>query len=262
LDYALAHEAMAVGTVAVREVSEQGQVPFLLVDNGGDQPVLFIEGAEVRGGKQNRVLRTSILAPGRSQTRIPVVCTQLHRWEYDTRHFASGSHCPPSLRHILKGGSPGERPDQSRIWAAIRQKHRRLGVRSQSENMSDVLETHREKVDELRVNLPYVEGASGIAVAIGGEVVSVDIFDKPATCRKVWERWVEGLILDVAGTECHASGTEVSVRLYATREMRWQQVDPIGLGEKYRAHDDGNIATALVVDSTLLHLSVSMPVVH
>ena len=81
--------------------------------------------------------------------------------------------------------------------------------------MSDVLETHREKVGELRRNLPYVEGASGIAVAIDGKVVSVDIFDKLATCRKVWERCVEGLVLDAAGTKCQASGTDVSVRLYS-----------------------------------------------
>ena len=35
-DYALAGEAMAAGTVAVSEVSEAGQVPYLLLDNCGD----------------------------------------------------------------------------------------------------------------------------------------------------------------------------------------------------------------------------------
>ena len=58
-DYALAAEAMAAGTVAVSEVSE---VPYLLVDNYGELPVLLVEGEEFRGGKQNRVLRGSVLA--------------------------------------------------------------------------------------------------------------------------------------------------------------------------------------------------------
>ena len=65
LDYLLSDEAMAAGTLAVSEVSETGEVPFLLVDNGGDQPALFVEGEEVRGGKQNRILASSVLVAGR-----------------------------------------------------------------------------------------------------------------------------------------------------------------------------------------------------
>ena len=48
-EYALAGEAMAAGTVTVSEVSENGEVPVLVADNGGDQPVLFIEGEESIG---------------------------------------------------------------------------------------------------------------------------------------------------------------------------------------------------------------------
>ena len=36
--------------------------------------------------------------------------------------------------------------------------------------------------------------------------------------------------------------------------------EPVGLGEAYRAQDDDDIlATALVVDGTLIHLGMSMP---
>jgi len=41
-----------------------------------------------------------------------------------------------------------------------------------------------------------VEGATGLAVAIGNKVVALDLFDKPATCRKVWNRLLSGLVLD------------------------------------------------------------------
>ena len=44
--------------------------------------------------------------------------------------------------------------------------------------------------------------------------------------------------------------------------MRWERVDSVGLGEQYRGHDDGMLATALVVEGVLLHASMSMPVVH
>jgi hypothetical protein len=42
--------------------------------------------------------------------------------------------------------------------------------------------------------------------------------------------------------------------------VRWQQVTSVGLGRAFQATGDGDSrATALVVDGTLVHLSVSMP---
>ena len=102
LDYLLSHEAMVAGTLTVQEASEEGSVSELLVENGGDRPVLFVEGEEVCGGKQNRVLCSSVLVGGRSRTTIPVACVERGRWKYESRHFASGSCCPPTLRHVLK----------------------------------------------------------------------------------------------------------------------------------------------------------------
>ena len=52
----------------VEEVSEGGSVPNLLVTNAGDARVLFLEGEELRGTKQNRVLNTSVLVAAHSKT--------------------------------------------------------------------------------------------------------------------------------------------------------------------------------------------------
>ena len=259
-DYVLGSQALGMGKVTIHEVSENGEVPCLRIDNHGDLPVLFIEGEEVKGGKQNRVLRSSILVASMSSTRIPVVCTELNRWGYSSKEFASGSHCPPSLRYYLKDRSRGQ---QCRIWATIQQKHRRLGVHSRSENMSDALESRRDAVEDLRKNLPYVEGSAGFAITLAGKVVSMDLFDKPATCKEVYERIVDSLILDaleLPGTVRQAEANQISVELYKTRAARWRHVEPvIGLGESYRTRsDEGNLATALVMDNTLVHLSISM----
>jgi hypothetical protein len=134
------------------------------------------------------------------------------------------------------------------------------------ENLSDALEVHPGTAEDLRRKLPYPEGASGIAVALGGRVVSVDVFDKPATLEKLWDRLVQGVALD-ALESCDpgslADGTEIPVGLYmgTVKDMRWRKVDSVALGETFRARgDDGTLATALVADGTLLHLSLSMPI--
>ena len=111
LDYLLAHEAMARGTVVVTEVSDEGVVSDLLVRNDDETPILMLDGTELRGGKQTRVLNTTALLGGRSETRIPVSCIEVGRWGDSWGQFKSGSHCSPSLRRIIKEGSAsGGRP--------------------------------------------------------------------------------------------------------------------------------------------------------
>ena len=103
VDYVLADEAIRDQLLAVQEVSESGSVPELLVENKGDIRVLFIEGEELVGAKQNRILNTSILVAAKSKTKIPVSCVERGRWGYKSKSFgSSGSHSPSKLRYALK----------------------------------------------------------------------------------------------------------------------------------------------------------------
>jgi hypothetical protein len=260
LQYLLASEALANGFLTVTEATEEGVVGRLFADNAGDQPVLFVDGEELKGAKQNRAVSESILIAAKSRTRIPVCCVQRRRWAYSTRQFSSGSCCPPTLRRLLKKGSPAS-DSQTAVWREIRRKHEATGTRSEKENLSDALESHREAVESMRINLPYVEGASGMVVAIAGEVVSVDLFDKSAALATLWDRLVQGVAIDaleVGDTGCRADSSDILVRLYRTKGMGWRQVATVGLGEAFRAQDDDALATALVVDGVPIHLSMSM----
>src|SRR5438132_1291509 len=90
VDYLLSDEAIQASSVTVEEVSEGGSVPDLLVENKGDLRVLFIEGEELIGAKQNRILNTSVLIAAHSKIKIPVSCVERGRWRYKSRHFGSG----------------------------------------------------------------------------------------------------------------------------------------------------------------------------
>ena len=84
-------EALTTSDVTITEVSTAGAVPELLVVNRGKSPVLLIDGEELAGAKQNRVLNTSILLKELSETRIPVSCTEQGRWSYASPSFAEVS---------------------------------------------------------------------------------------------------------------------------------------------------------------------------
>lgn len=77
--YLTLKEALEEGVLRVGEVDEGGSVPELKVENRGEKPVLLLDGEELAGAKQNRVLNTSILVPAKSQLVIPVSCTEAGR---------------------------------------------------------------------------------------------------------------------------------------------------------------------------------------
>ena len=265
LDYVLSHEAQGAGTCVVRELAKP-KVGEVMVENTGDRPVLFLEGEELVGAKQNRVVLSSILVSAGSQVALPVFCVERGRWDPSSENLKTGAHAPPTMRCLFKGGSslPRHKDGQVEVWRFITSKHLATKTFSPKGNMSDIFREHPTVVQELRRDLQYPEGASGIAVAIDGRTVGIDLFDKPETLRKVWDRLVVlGFTLDyldVCDTDRLADEAEKPVRVYmeALREATWQESSMVGAGKMYRATGKC-LAAALVVDGKLLHLSVSMP---
>ena len=193
-DYLLSDEALAAGVVTVEEVGQSGSVPNLVVNNQADTLVLFLEGEQLQGAKQNRVLNTSVLVGAKTTLTIPVSCVEQGRWRYTSASFGhSGMHSSPKLRHILKESvsrsakeGRGHCSDQGGVWKEVSRQMKALGAASATAAMADTYKRHADRLDDFRERLRYIERASGLAVAVGDKIISVDLFDKPATCRKVW----------------------------------------------------------------------------
>jgi len=268
VEYLLADEGIGNGTITVEEISQAGSVPDPLVENKGDIRILFIEGEELVGAKQNRILNTSVLIAARSKTKIPVSCVEAGRWGYKSRHFgSSGSHSPSKLRHFLKASvsdslraGRGHRSDQGKVWEEVARQQKSLGTSSATGAMSDTFEAHKERLAECQKALRYVDGASGMAVAIGKKIVAVDIFDKPSTCGKVWDRLMSGCVLDALEEQVEqgqAESSDVEQLLAAANALPWEKADPVGEGEEYRAQRGDEVhASALTLCDAPVHVSV------
>lgn len=277
VEYTLADAGIASGAVSVEEVSEGGSVPDLLVENKGDVRVLFLEGEELVGAKQNRILNTSVLIAAHSKTKIPVSCVEQGRWRYRSRRFgSSGSHSSSKLRYFLKRSvtqsvmaKRGHRSDQGKVWEEVARQQSALGAASATHAMADTFEAHEDKVTDFRAKLQYVAGACGLAVAVGDKIVAVDLFDKPTTCRKVWDRLLSGYVLDALEVELepHPADSNVGPRQVGTSDverllgaasaMPWHKADPVGEGDEYRANQGDDVhASALTLDSSPVHISV------
>jgi hypothetical protein len=87
--YLTLKEAMSQGILTISELGSEGTVPELKVINKGEVAVLLLDGEEVSGAKQNRVLNTTILVGPLTEVVIPVSCTEQGRWRYTSHNFAA-----------------------------------------------------------------------------------------------------------------------------------------------------------------------------
>lgn len=268
VNYRLSDAAMADESLLVEEVSEGGSVPDLLVENKGDLRVLFLEGEELVGAKQNRILNTSVLVAAHTKIKIPVSCVEQGRWGYKSHYFgSSGSHSPSKLRRALKASvsrsvkqKRGHTSDQGEVWKEVACLHATHGIKSGTSAMSDAFDNYEDRIGAYREKLKYVDGATGVAVAIGEKVVAIDVFDKPSTCQKVWDRLLSGVVFDAletGDTDQHASVTDVEQLVAAAGDLPWEQAEAVGEGEEYRAESKrGDHASALAFEDTVVHGSV------
>src|SRR6185295_5679472 len=85
-------DAVRAGTLHISEVSDTGRVPELRVVNDGARPVLIIDGEELIGAKQNRIVNLTVLVPERATLTLPVTCVEAGRWAPVSREFAPAEH--------------------------------------------------------------------------------------------------------------------------------------------------------------------------
>ena len=268
IEYQLADAALADQSLLVEEIDESGSVPELLVENKGDQRVLFLEGEELVGAKQNRILNTSVLVAAHSKIKIPVSCVEQGRWRRMTQYFGSSGHHPPAkLRRALKSSvskSAKEKQkhdaDQGEVWREVACLHQCCMVDSSTAAMSDAYDAYEENIAMFRNNLNYVDGSTGMAVSIGEKIVAIDVFDKPATCEKVWGRLLSGVVLDAlqaAEADSQPSVADVEKLISHVTGLAWEQNPAVGEGEEYRSvSKEGDHASVLACQQTVVHGSV------
>ena len=124
LDYLLLDEALSEGVIEVIEVGEGGTVPELKVINKSPRMILILDGEELVGAKQNRIVNTTILIQGNGTIVIPVSCVEQGRWSYESPRFSSKERVmSPSLRAMKSEkvqfslrSSGNYRSDQGAIW--------------------------------------------------------------------------------------------------------------------------------------------------
>ncbi len=203
-DYLAFVQAVESGQIEITEVNEGGHVPELRVENRMDCEVLLMEGEELVGAKQNRVVNTSILVGRHKSVVIPVSCVERGRWGYRRRGFApSTQHLYASLRgrktrSVTTSLRQGRnfRSDQGEVWADIASKSERMRTTSQTEAMAGIFDACAADIASYEKAFAPQPGQVGLTGVVGGRVIGFDVFSSPDVLSSVYPRIVRSYVLD------------------------------------------------------------------
>jgi hypothetical protein len=263
--YATLDEALAAGTVRVTEVSESGRVPELTIVNDGPTPVLVLDGEELVGAKQNRIVNLTILVPPHARLPLPVSCVEAGRWAHRSRSFAAAGRThyaagrAMKMMHVSEAmRSTGERhADQGAIWHDIDAKAARMAAHSPTHAAAEMYDKARSELDAFQSQLQTLPQQVGAVFAINGAIAGLELFDSSATWRKSMRKIVESYGLEALDRRGAApSHRKIAPErfLASASDAAVEKFPAVGMGEDLRlkaAHLEG---AALALEDRLVHL--------
>jgi len=266
--YTTLDEALAAGTARVTEIDEGGSVPELAFFNEGDRPVLVLDGEELAGAKQNRIVNLTLLVPANTKIVIPVSCVEAGRWNSMSAEFRSTPQVVYSRARSRKyadvsfamSSGAGRCSDQGAVWEDIEQKQRELLSDSPTARMTDTFEQNRNRLDDYVRELPCVAGQTGAAFALADRVSCVELFDCDETLEKMWPKLIRSWALDALvlrgepGEAPTVSAAQALLDEIAAAPV--SEHEALGLGSDIRFDGSQLNGGALVCDERLLHLCV------
>jgi hypothetical protein len=228
----------------------------IIFENRSDNPVLMLDGEEITGSLQNRIVAMSGLVEARSSQNIPVICAEEGRWD-EIGGFQTG-HCSyPHIRTILAKSLHKKIDTQNMIWKEISRKLTVTKTLSKTSSMHDIyanLEDEMSRyVEDFRSLNHKTIGFIGIA---GKHILGCDIFANPKIYRKYENKLIRSYALDAFEYQrTKDNGADVEKFFKGLKKV----LNSKKIGQKIRnikIKGDKTLGQALAYQNKIIHLSV------
>jgi len=265
--YITLKEALEKGTFTVKEVSEGGTVPELKVINKGGDAVLLLDGEELSGAKQNRVLNTTVLVAAKSEIVIPVSCTEHGRWSYTTTEFRDSDvimaynikrkKARSVTRNVRESGRYAS--DQSEVWDDIQAMSGDAKVHSNTGAMKDVFESKEKELDDYLKSINIIPDQKGMMVVINGILLGFDIISSASAYRILHPKLLKSVAIEalldkkkktIAPIAAIAKGFFENIT-----SCDYTMHKSVGLGMDYRFEGAEKVGSALVHEDNVIHMA-------
>jgi hypothetical protein len=268
-------KAMEKNLVKITEVSKAGLVPLVKVKNLSELPVLILDGEEIQGAKQNRMINATVLIGKYSELDINVSCTEKGRWSYYSRpstgysgdDFLFADYASPCFMRRSKNKSvteslnknKGYMSDQSRVWDDIEVCIESYDVPTTTSAYRDVYNARKDVFKQFSNSLPLQSGQTGLLVAVNGKICGFDMISLESVFADLYSKLVESYAMDALMREKEQNEETTLVQakefLSTMAKCSWNAFDSLGLGKDFRFKGQKKTGTALFYKGCVIHAS-------
>jgi hypothetical protein len=265
--YLILKQALDQHVLVIAEVSMEGRVPELKVSNKSDTPVLLLDGEELAGAKQNRVLNTTILLEENAETIIPVSCTEQRRWSYKSEKFSeSGTVMIPKMRK-MKSRTVSEsldesreyRSDQGTVWTSIDEMSEQTGIHSRTAAMRDVYQAKEKELDEYLGTFTCLPRQKGLLAFIDEEIVGFDFLSLDAAYAPLHPKLVKSYAMEALMKKTPSKGLpepdKAKEFLKEAGQCKEKKYKSVGKGDDHRFEGKHLVGSALKFQKKVIHMA-------
>jgi hypothetical protein len=252
---ATVEETITSGTGEFCEL-ETPEINEIIFVNRGDEAVLMLDGEEITGAFQNRIIGTSTIAKPHANSRIPVVCAEEGRWD-EKGGFKTGSYSYPRLRSLLIKKRQTRKDLQEKIWQEIQRKMTATKTRSATSSMHDIFNNLADEIDRYLEDFQSMgHGTIGLIGSAGSRILGCDILRNSNIYKKIEKKLIKSYALDALEYMHKGNGQanvdEFLVMTFAALNKK----KPARETQNITIKGDGLIGQALVYQNNFVHASV------
>jgi hypothetical protein len=258
--------ALLNGTVSIREVTAEGEVPHLIVDNGGDRPLLILDGEEILGKelKQNRIINTTVLILSNTICRIPVSCVEQGRWRQQSQDIQPAQSIFRTRSRIIQKQSVTKslrhngtyRGDQQEIWQEVSRSLDQTGARSRTSSYTDAREHVSHRLERIVDAIKPVAGQVGAVFAARHEILGIEILGSSSLFAASVKKIARSFAFEVVVMDEHDGSLTEKVRTWWENfgAAEFSIHESPGAGKDIRVENENLIGSGLMWNQ-LVHLS-------
>ena len=245
-----------LGLVNVKEC-ETSTVNTLIVENSSVTPLLLIDGEEIIGGDQNRIVNGTILVEPQSEMKIPVNCTEHGRWGYKHEFKNSEFIATSRTRCASMSANRSSGSVQSAVWNSIDNLEKERGFHSPTQAMSESYENLNTDLDEFITSFKIEKGQTGVVVIVEGEIKGFEILINSDVYSQYHEKILKSYLID---TDINDSVFTINMDVIKNTianalESELVEAKNIGLEKRFEIKSDDGIGTIYTYHDELIHCS-------
>lgn len=260
--YVTMDRAVDKGWVVFSEL-DRAEVNTVLVENRSAQYVFLLAGEMISGAKQDRMVGQDILLPPKSgPIRIEVFCVEHGRWVAESDHFgAPKANAPLAVR---KAGAIDQ--DQSMVWDKVGEERAENSVTAGSGGSylevpkAPEVQAKMRPYKDVLLGLPRsVPEGSGVAVAVGDQIMCVDLFGSRGLFQDLYPKLLDSYVTDAMNKSKTWRGVtqrDVEDLLALARNADERETSTPGTGWAEEIKGSHVSGTALFDKGSLVHLDL------